>query len=56
MHALAPEIQPDAIGYHLGLVAQYLRLGKFPDRIDFYGILPEGMEMLYLFAFAFGEH
>src|SRR5205085_1727451 len=41
---------------HLGLVAEYFRLGTFPDRIDFYGILPQGMEMLYLFAFAFGQH
>jgi 4-amino-4-deoxy-L-arabinose transferase-like glycosyltransferase len=56
VHALAPEIQPDAAGYHLGLVAEYFRLGTFPDRIDFYGILPQGMEMLYLFAFAFGGH
>jgi hypothetical protein len=24
--------------------------------VDFYGIIPQGMEMLYLFAFAFGRH
>jgi len=56
VHALAPEMQPDAAGYHLGLVREYFRLGAFPDRIDFYGILPQGMEMLYLFAYAFGQH
>src|SRR5262245_30378330 len=56
VNALAPETQPDAAYYHLGLVSEYLRLGTFPDRIDFYEILPQGMEMLYLFAFAFGEH
>ena len=56
VHALAPERQPDAVGYHLGLVAEHFRLGRFPDRIDFYGILPQGMEMLYLFAFSFGRH
>src|SRR3954468_14688376 len=39
VHALAPELQPDAVGYHLGLVAEYYRLGHFSDRIDFYGIL-----------------
>ena len=43
VHALAPEMQPDAAGYHLGLVREYFRLGSFPDRIDFYGILPQGM-------------
>ena len=26
VHALAPEIQPDAVYYHLGLVAEYFRL------------------------------
>jgi 4-amino-4-deoxy-L-arabinose transferase-like glycosyltransferase len=56
VHALAPELQPDAVGYHLGMPAEYLRLGAFPDRIDFYGMLPQGMEMLYLFAMAFGAH
>jgi len=56
VHALAPELQPDAAGYHLGMPAEYLRLGTFPDRIDFYGMLPQGMEMLYLFAMAFGAH
>ena len=47
---------PDALYYHLGQVAEYSRLGKFPAHIDFYNVLPQGMEMLYLFAFAFGEH
>src|SRR5262249_23690096 len=56
VHALAPELQPDALYYHLGQVSEYFRLGTFPDRIGFYEILPQGMEMLYLFAFAFGEH
>jgi hypothetical protein len=56
VHALAPELQPDALYYHLGLVSEYFRLGTFPTRIGFYEVLPQGMEMLYLFAFAFGEH
>ena len=56
VHALAPELQPDALYYHLGLVNEYARLGAFPNRIDFYGVLPQGMEMLYLFAFTFGGH
>jgi 4-amino-4-deoxy-L-arabinose transferase-like glycosyltransferase len=55
-HALAPEIQPDAYTYHLGLVREYDRLGRFPHRIGFYEMLPQGLEMLFLFAFAFGRH
>ena len=54
VHALAPEVQPDGIGYHLGLVAEYFRLGAFPARVGFYEMLPQGMEMLFLHAFAFG--
>src|SRR6185436_17141499 len=50
IHALAPEIQPDAAAYHLGLVAEYARLGAFPDRVGFFEMLPQGMEMLFLFA------
>jgi hypothetical protein len=56
VHALAPEIQPDAVGYHLSNVAEYLRLGRFPDRADFYEIIPHGVEMLFAFAFSFGGH
>src|SRR5207302_7535668 len=56
IHALAPEIQPDAITYHLGLVAEYGRLGRFPDRVGFFEMLPQGTEMLFLFAFVIGKH
>lgn len=56
VHGMAPEIQADAVGYHLGLVAEYLRLGGFPARVGFYEMVPQGMEMLFLFAFAFGKH
>ena len=54
VHALAPEIQPDAIGYHLGSVAEALRLGGFSNRIGFYDLLPQGVEMLFAFGVAFG--
>jgi uncharacterized membrane protein YhaH (DUF805 family) len=54
VHAMAPEIQPDAISYHLGLTAEYLRLGTFPNRISFYQILPQGLEMLFAVAYAIG--
>ncbi|MDQ6699855.1 MAG: DUF2079 domain-containing protein, partial [Acidobacteriota bacterium] len=56
VHALAPEIQPDAITYHLGLVSEYVRLGRFPHRIGFYEMVPQGLEMLFSVAFAFGGH
>ena len=56
IHALAPEMQPDAMAYHLGLVSEYARLGGFPSRITFYETLPQGMEMLFLFAFTIGKH
>ncbi len=54
VHALAPEIQPDGITYHLGLVKEYARLGAFPNRIGFFEILPHGVELLYLFGTVFG--
>ncbi len=56
VNALAPETIADGITYHLGLPAEYLRLHGFSDSVTFYGILPQGMEMLYTVAFAFGRH
>ncbi len=57
VHALAPETSPDGITYHLGLVSRYLREGGF-HRIttDIYASFPQGTEMLFLAAFAFGKH
>jgi 4-amino-4-deoxy-L-arabinose transferase-like glycosyltransferase len=56
VNALAPETVADGITYHLGLPYEYVRLGGFPDRIAFYDLVPQGMEMLYTVAFAFGRH
>jgi 4-amino-4-deoxy-L-arabinose transferase-like glycosyltransferase len=56
INALAPELEPDARAYHLGLTAEYVRLGRFPSRIGFFEILPQGFEMLFVPAFAFGRH
>src|ERR1039458_4561917 len=56
VNAMAPEISPDGITYHLGLPFEYTRLGRFPDRISFNDALPHGMEMLFTMAFAFGRH
>jgi hypothetical protein len=56
-NALAPESSPDGSGYHLGLVGCYLREHGF-HRItdDMYASLSQGVELLYLFGFAFGKH
>ncbi len=56
VNAMAPEVAPDGITYHLGLPFEYTRLGRFPSRVTFYGALPQGMEMLFTMAFAFGRH
>jgi hypothetical protein len=56
VNALAPEVVADGVTYHLGLPSEYIALGGFPDRIDFFGVAPQGMEMLYTAAFAFGRH
>lgn len=56
-NAMAPEASPDGAAYHLGLVARWLREHGFhPATRDMYASLSEGMEMLFLFAFAFGKH
>ena len=55
VHAMTPEIQPDAISYHLGLVTEYLRTGGFPHRVGFYEVLPQGLEMLFALAYSIGR-
>ena len=54
--ALAPEIESDAAGYHLGLVSEYVRTHGMPARISFFDLLPQGMDMLFVPAFAIGRH
>lgn len=57
VHAMAPEMSADGTSYHLGLVARYLRQGGFQHyTTNMYANMPEGIEMLFLFAFAFGKH
>jgi hypothetical protein len=56
IHALAPEIQPDAAGYHLGLVADWARRHGMAARIGFYDLLPLGLETLFYPAFLLGGH
>ena len=54
--ALAPEMEADAVGYHLGLVSEYVRTHGMPTRVSFFDLLPQGMEMLFVPAFAIGRH
>jgi len=55
--AWAPEWSSDGSGYHLGLIARYLRAHGFePVTTNMYSGLGEGAEMLYALAFAFGRH
>lgn len=57
VNALAPETSPDGTAYHLSLVAQYDRRHGFPQITNnMFASLPQGMEMLFWFAFAFGRH
>ncbi|MDX2181320.1 MAG: hypothetical protein SFV18_17125 [Bryobacteraceae bacterium] len=57
MNALAPEMSPDGMAYHLGLVARYYREHRVmavPENM--YAGLSQGIEMLFLHAFSFGRH
>ncbi len=55
-HALAPEIQPDAVTYHLGLVADWARRHGFSPQTSFYNVMPLGLETLFFPAFLIGAH
>ena len=56
-NAMAPETSPDGVAYHLGLVSRYLRAHGFVRiSTSMYANISQGIEMLYLFAFAFGRH
>jgi len=57
VNAWAPEVSPDGSGYHLGLVARELRDHGFqPITTSLYAMLSQGVEMLYVPAFAIGRH
>jgi hypothetical protein len=56
-NALAPEISPDGSSYHLGNVARDWRNQGFDWHYQsIYSSLAQGMEMLFLVAFAIGRH
>jgi hypothetical protein len=56
-NSMAPESSPDGAAYHLGLAGRYLRDHGFHRNADsIYAMMPGAVEMLFLFAFAFGRH
>src|SRR5579864_4844686 len=56
VQAMGPEYSPDGSTYHLGYVARYLANGGFGHiTTSIFASLSQGMEMLFLFAFAFGR-
>ncbi len=55
--AMAPEISPDGMAYHLPLVQCYLREGAIRAiPTDLYAQLSQGLEMVFLPAYGFGRH
>ena len=55
-NALAPEASPDGAVQHVALPALYLREHAFPRMPNLMDNMSQGLEMLFLFAFAFGKH
>lgn len=55
--AMAPEMSPDGSAYHLGIIGHYYRHhGMFRITTNLYASLSQGLEMLFLNAWAFGRH
>ena len=56
VYALAPEASPDGSGYHLGLVRRYFEHdGLVRITTSMYADFSQGVEMLFLMAYAFGK-
>ncbi len=57
VNAAAPEISPDGSVYHLALVRRYLdHHGFYRLTTSLFSNFPQGMEMLFLAAYAIGRH
>lgn len=57
IYAWAPEHSPDGSTYHLGFVSRYLRTHSLEKiTVNFYAMLSQGVELLYLPAFSIGRH
>jgi len=55
IHALAPEASADGSWYHLGLVRLYLERGAMYPDPSMLASFPQGMEMLFLMAYALAK-
>ena len=55
-NAMAPELSPDGSSYHLGNIYRYLLHHRFYRIDSMYANLSQGVEMLFMYAFAFGKH
>ncbi len=56
VNAWAPETSPDGAAYHLAGVARDLRTHGMEPNPTTYGMLSQGVEMLFVPAFAIGRH
>ena len=57
VNAAAPETSADGSGYHLGVVRRYFNAHRvFPMPANMYDMFPQGVEMLFWVAYAFGGH
>jgi hypothetical protein len=57
LHAMGPETSPDGSSYHLGTVSRWYRehrMLRLPHHM--YAHLSMGVDLLFLYAFAFGRH
>jgi hypothetical protein len=57
VNAIAPEMSPDGSTYHLGTVGHYYRTHRMaPMPNHMYAQLSQGVDLLFLMAYAFGRH
>lgn len=56
-HAMAPEVSPDGMTYHLGNVSRFVSLRGFDwEAHSMYAFISQGLEMLFVVAFSLGRH
>ena len=55
-NAMAPETSSDGLAYHLWLAQTYLRAHGFVHLDTFFANMPQGLELLFLFALALGRN
>ena len=55
-NAMTPDTSPDGTCYHLWLAQTYLRAHGFVRLDSFFANMPQGLEVLFVFALAFGRN